>query len=139
MKKNDIIIKREHGFSLIEVLVSLVIIAIGLLGAMALQATSLREGQVSNYRNSATLIAQSVLEQIRADNIHAADFAITSAASATAATTDFKASATDLLPNGKGAIDVDTTTRRVTISLYWSEDRVAKGASEQEFTYVSGY
>lgn len=139
MQQYKIKIKAGTGFSLIEVLVSLMIIAIELLGAIALQMNALREGQVSYYRNNATLIAQSVLEQIRSDTEDAGSFSITSAASATTPTQDFKNSVGALLPNGKGQIEVNAANRRVTVSIFWSEDRVRQGTPEQEFTYVSDY
>lgn len=136
----------HHGFSLIEVLISMVIISIGLLGAMALQATSLREGQVSNYRDNATLIAQSVLDAIRANRANAGNYTITLAASAPTGTsivaTDlqgFKNSASELLPSGNGSITVSAGTSTATINLQWSESRVKSGTDTQEFSYVSEY
>lgn len=128
-----------RGFSLIEVLVSLVVISISFLGAMALHATALKEGQVSFYRNYASTISQSVLEQIRAQPNLASTYTITSAASATTATSDFKNSITNLLPAGsKGAITVDDSTRMVKVQIYWSESKVA-GGDMMEFTYESQY
>lgn len=136
----------NRGFSLIEVLISMVIIAIGLLGAMALQVTSLKEEQVSTYRNNATLIAQSVLEEIRANRVNAADYNIASGANATAGTSiaavdlqSFKAAAAELLPNGDGAVVVNTATATATINLQWSESRVKNGIGNQGFSYVSEY
>lgn len=136
----------HHGFSLIEVLISMVIISIGLLGAMALQATSLREGQVSNYRDNATLRAQSVLDPIRANRANAGNYTITLAASAPTGTsivaTDlqgFKNSASELLPSGNGSITVSAGTSTATINLQWSESRVKSGTDSQEFSYVSEY
>ena len=136
----------HDGFSLIEVLISMVIISIGLLGAMALQATSLKEAQVSNYRDNATLIAQSVLDAIRANRANAGNYTITLAASAPTGTsivaTDlqgFKNSASELLPSGNGSITVSAGTSTATINLQWSESRVKSGTDSQEFSYVSEY
>ena len=136
----------HHGFSLIEVLISMVIISIGLLGAMALQATSLKEGQVSNYRDNATLIAQSALDAIRANRANASNYTITLAASAPTGTTiiatdlqSFKNTAAELLPSGNGSIAVSAGTSTATINLQWSESRVKSGTDSQEFTYVSEY
>ena len=136
----------HHGFSLIEVLISMVIISIGLLGAMALQATSLKEAQVSNYRDNATLIAQSVLDAIRANRANAGSYAITLAASAPTGTSitatdlqNFKNSAAELLPSGNGSITVSAGTSTATINLQWSESRVKSGTDSQEFSYVSEY
>ena len=136
----------HDGFSLIEVLISMVILSIGLLGAMALQATSLKEAQVSNYRDNATLIAQSVLDAIRANRANAVGYAITLAASAPTGTSitatdlqNFKNSAAELLPSGNGSITVSAGTSTATINLQWSESRVKSGTDSQEFSYVSEY
>lgn len=136
----------HHGFSLIEVLISMVIISISLLGAMALQATSLKEGQVSNYRDNATLIAQSALDAIRANRANAANYAITASAAAPTGTSitavdlqSFKNSAAELLPSGEGSITVSAGTSTATINLQWSESRVKSGTDTQEFSYVSEY
>jgi type IV pilus assembly protein PilV len=146
MKNNGIRRLNHRGFSLIEVLISMVIIVISLLGAMALQATSLKEGQVSNYRDSATLMAQSVLDAIRANRANAGSYAITLAASAPTGTsviaTDlqgFKSSAAELLPSGNGSITISAATSTATINLQWSESRVKSGTGNQEFSYVSEY
>lgn len=146
MKHNGEKRRNHRGFSLIEVLISMVIIAIGLLGAMALQATSLKEGQVSNYRDNATLIAQSALDAIRANRANAGNYSITLDASAPTGTTivatdlqSFKNTAAELLPSGNGSITVSTGTSTATINLQWSESRVKSGTDSQEFTYVSEY
>ena len=47
----------SHGFTLIEVLVSMVILAVGLLGLAAMQAISLRDNQDVYYYQQATLLA----------------------------------------------------------------------------------
>ncbi len=136
----------QQGFSLIEVLISLVLLGVGLLGAIALQATALKEGQVSNYRSNATLIAHSVLDQIRANSVNAANYRIDIEEAAPSGILvvqrdlqTFKNTASTLLPNGKGSIAVVAATRHVTIILQWSEDRVANGESTQEFQYASEY
>jgi type IV pilus assembly protein PilV len=56
-----------HGFSLIEVLVTLIILSIGLLGLAALQTTSVREGFDSGQRSQATWLAQELVERMRAN------------------------------------------------------------------------
>lgn len=62
---NKLIIKSE-GFSLIEVLVTLVLITIGILGMVALQSKSIAFTQDTTQRNTAAMLAQDALELLRA-------------------------------------------------------------------------
>src|SRR5690242_17300973 len=58
---------RVRGMTLIEVLVSLVVISVGLLGVAALQLTSLRNSQGSYLRTQATALADDILDRMRAN------------------------------------------------------------------------
>lgn len=56
-----------RGMTLVEVLVSLVVISVGLLGVVALQAVSLRNGQTSYLRTQATVLADDIIDRMRAN------------------------------------------------------------------------
>ena len=56
----------QSGFSLIELLVAVVILAIGLLGLAQLQVTAIKTNAQSTTSTAATAIAQSVVEEIAA-------------------------------------------------------------------------
>ena len=55
----------EKGFTLIEVVAGLVILAIGLLGIAAMQVTSIKGGYFSNNVTQATILAQDKLEYLK--------------------------------------------------------------------------
>jgi len=57
--------KEAKGFSLLEVLVSLVFLAVGLLALAGLQMTSLRGNYFSQHLTRATLMAQDRLEFLK--------------------------------------------------------------------------
>lgn len=59
--------KQARGFSMIEVLVSLVIICIGVLGMVSLQGRSIGYTQDSVQRNQASMLASDLLELMRAN------------------------------------------------------------------------
>jgi len=61
------IVKGARGFSLLEVLVSLLLVSIGALGMAALQGNSVRYTQDALQRNEAMLLAQQLLEQMRSN------------------------------------------------------------------------
>ena len=58
---------RNGGFTLVEVLVSLVVLAVGLLGLAMLQTTGLRYNTNSYSRTQATYLAYDIVERMRAN------------------------------------------------------------------------
>jgi type IV pilus assembly protein PilV len=59
----------QTGATLIEVLVTMLIVAIGLLGAAGMQLTSTRYQQTAAMRSQAIIEAQFLLEKIRANSL----------------------------------------------------------------------
>ncbi len=60
---------RAAGFSMIEVLIALLVLAFGLLGFALLQTLNLRYTQSANYRTQATNLAYDMLDQMRANRL----------------------------------------------------------------------
>ena len=60
-------ISRTSGFSLIEVLIAVIILAIGLLGIAGLQITSKRTSYEALQRVTAVILAQDIIERMRAN------------------------------------------------------------------------
>lgn len=63
--------KRSAGFSIIEVLVSIVILSFALLGTAALTASGLKSTNESYYRSQATFMADDILDRMRANIVQA--------------------------------------------------------------------
>lgn len=59
--------RRRRGFSLLEVLITIVILAFGLLGLALLQTMNLRFTQSAHYRTVATNLSYEVLDLVRAN------------------------------------------------------------------------
>jgi len=59
--------RRQSGFSLLEVLIAVLVLAIGLLGLAALQTTVLRSNHSANLRTQATLLAYDMTDRLRAN------------------------------------------------------------------------
>lgn len=57
----------QRGVSLIEVMVSVLIVTLGLLGAAALQATALRNNQGSYERTQTSILTQGIFDAMRAN------------------------------------------------------------------------
>lgn len=59
--------RRSRGFSLVEVLVALVVMAVGMLGIAGLYIEGLRAGRTSVYRGAAVTLAGDMADRIRAN------------------------------------------------------------------------
>ena len=60
-------VRAQRGVGLIEVLVSVLVVAVGLLGAVALQATALRNNQGSFERTQTSIVTQGIFDAMRAN------------------------------------------------------------------------
>lgn len=58
---------RQQGISMIEVLVSIVIVAIGILGLTALQGVSMKNTTSANSRSTASMLARDMADRMRAN------------------------------------------------------------------------
>jgi len=117
----------QSGFSLLEVLITLVIIAIGLLGFASMMLNSMKNNRISMQRSIATLYAYDIIDCMRANRTNKAAYAIDFADDAsttpgTIAEADvalWRNELDTLLPAGKGQIDITGDTAKVEIQ--WSE------------------
>lgn len=60
-------VRSARGFTLVEALVSLLVLSIGLLGVAALQLSSLRANNSASYRSQATFLAYDIADRMRAN------------------------------------------------------------------------
>ena len=58
---------KNTGFTLIEVLIAMLVLAVGLLGLAGLQATSLKNNQSAYNRSQATQLAYDLADRMRAN------------------------------------------------------------------------
>lgn len=133
---------QQGGASLIEILVSMAIIAVGLMGAIGLKIASARAVGDSNLRSMAAMYAQDILERARANKTRAAAGeynlaagATPSASPTTIAQTDVAQWATQLsnnLPSGTGTVNIAAGTATVTVS--WTE-RVPNSNTARTVTF----
>ena len=120
----------QRGASMIELLVSVLISAFGMLGLVGLQNRTLGYGQMSLYRSQATALSDDILDRMRADRTFAragnwdTDFAnkYTFYTGTTVAQQDlreWKEQIETLLPSGEAKID--RVGSKVTITIRWFE------------------
>ncbi|MDH1262345.1 MULTISPECIES: type IV pilus modification protein PilV [unclassified Pseudomonas] len=60
---------RSKGFTLIEVMIALIILAIGLLGMATLMTQSLQSSESAYSRGQATLLAYDIIDRMRANKV----------------------------------------------------------------------
>lgn len=133
--------RRSSGFSLIEVLVSVLVLGVGVLGMAALQLNALKYNQTAAVRSQATFLAYDITDRMRANRskARAGNYDISLAADAPTGTgivaTDlqqWKAALAEQLPDGSGSVERSSTKFIVTVQ--WDESRVG-GQASQQFVY----
>jgi type IV pilus assembly protein PilV len=139
--------RRQAGVTMIELLVSILIFAFGMLGLVGLQNKTLGYGQVSLLRSQATALSDDILDRMRTDRTNAktqawateldeASADITGSTIAQTDLKDWKAAVEQLLPSGKAQIIIDTD--HVTVIIQWQERSDSNGnAVTTQFTTVS--
>ena len=58
----------QRGISLIEVLVAMVVLAVGLLGLLAMQTRGVQLNQAAYFQSQAMFMAHDIVERMRANN-----------------------------------------------------------------------
>lgn len=66
-KQTGFNVQRNKGFTLIEVLIALIVLSIGLLGAAGLQAKSQQYSRSAYFNTQSTVLAHDLLERMRAN------------------------------------------------------------------------
>lgn len=135
MSQRHVVRPSARGFTLLEVLVAIVILAIGLLGIAGLQLNNLRYSAQSAARAQASLLAEQMAERIRnnpaVDYSQAASGTVTNCFTASCTITqqrDFDLSemstiVADPVRGGmsSGTISVASATNGYTVSIGWQE------------------
>lgn len=132
---------KQTGFTLLEVLVAVVVLAIGLLGLAGLMASSVRNNQSAYQRTQATWLAYDIVDRMRVNRAAALgssyDTTLGSPATCVASPTlsgamaardlaDWKNSLACALPAGDGSVQV-AADRRVTVVVQWNDSRGTGG------------
>jgi type IV pilus assembly protein PilV len=122
--------KTSAGFSLVEVLISIVILSIGLLGMAGLTAASMNGTNEAYYRSQATVLADDILDRMRGNPLAARgeQYDISPGPAYTAAggtmarfdSEEWVNAVSTNLPGGVGTVDVFNGVATITIT--WNGD-----------------
>jgi len=131
--------QNQRGVSLIEILVSIVIVCFGLLGVAGLLTTGLKSTQSSQIRTQASFLAYDMADRMRTNRQVALNGEYVTATSASNATAvadkaDWN-TAVGTLPGGVGTVTMNNTTF-FTITIQWDDSKVTGGSATQQFVFV---
>lgn len=135
--------RKQTGSSLVEILVTILIVSFGLLGVAGVIGNGLKNNHSSYARSQASWLAADIIDRMRANRAAAEavgkpyNLAIgSSPAGTTVAATDltaWRAALGATLPSGTGSVSMDAATLKVTVTVQWDDSRAAGGLSTQQF------
>lgn len=129
--------RHVRGMSLIEVMVALLVLAVGLLGIAAMQSLALRGGQGSLESSQAVMATNFILEAIRANPTQAADYNMAKTCSAQSAgstrVANDKAAWIQALRSTLGAAattcgQITNCATTCTVTVFWDDSRAGGGS-----------
>lgn len=130
---------RQRGVSLVEVLVTLVIVAFGLLGVAGLLTTGLRNHHSAHARSVASMLAYDMADRMRANRQAALEGQYNTSDPSTnaIATADRNAWNTALSANLPGSSGIVTCSGSAffTITIAWDDSKGVNGSSSQQFLF----
>lgn len=139
----------NQGFSLLEVMISIVVVAIGLLGVAGLQVAAIKLADTAQIRTAGAALVSNITERIRSNpgqvSSYALSYGVVPAGASTQAEQDLSRwrAAIAALPNGDASIIVasdpacpalpSTSGFRacslVTVNVRWSETRHSRSSA----------
>ena len=135
--------KSQRGLSLLEVMIAVLVMAVGLLGVAGLQTMNLRNSQSAHQRTMAVMLAGNMAERIRANEALARTGVYALAKTCqkiTLSGTIQNVERTQWLDELKlalgasntscGEVSYDAVNRIYTISVIWDDSRAAGGLAE---------
>lgn len=131
---------RERGLTLIEVLVTMVLLGVGLLGLAGLQLRGMQVNQGSTFRSQAAILAEDLIDRMRADPATAAAQGydgqwLAGVGPPTGAAPSAVQMASDwpfrlaTLPGGCAVVDTTGFKPAVKITITWDDTRAMRAAN----------
>ena len=131
----------SKGFSLLEVLITVLVLGIGLLGLAAIQTASIRNNQSAYERTVAVILTDSVIESIRANRDASINGVYNKACTAPIPTAGIQGvelaqwneKLTNLL-DSDACGEISCTLGNCYVSIKWNDTRGAQGKEKLDLT-----
>lgn len=114
---------RQQGLTLIEALITLVLISVGLLGAAAFHINTLREVQYVYQRSQAIALAEDIAGRMQASRAQVATFLFDSQAAQANVELNAWRNRALALPSGRVIVAQVGANPLYQIRVFWDEDR----------------
>jgi len=134
---------RARGLTLIEVLVTMVLLGIGLVGLAGLQLRGMQVNQGATYRSQAAILAEDLADRLKVDPVTAKAHTYDANWSAVTTGSPVQPLLADWLYRlgalPAGCVNVSTANYpQVTITVTWDDTRAIKGANPTAGALVTG-
>ncbi|GBG12507.1 type IV pilus assembly protein PilV [Novimethylophilus kurashikiensis] len=121
--------RKQQGFTMMETLVSIMVVAFGLLGFAAMMAKSVKDNRIAYMRSQATMLSYDITERMRVNRQAALSGSYTIGIGSTPVGSSvaqldlikWKNEVLQSLPQGDGAVSV-MGDGKTTITLQWDDD-----------------
>jgi len=127
--------RSQHGVGMLEVMIAVLVLAIGILGIAALQSITLKNTGSSASRTQAAMQVYSMLDIIRADraNLGTYNTNIYTAGDGTGTPGTMQGwldgLKTTVAPDAKGKVICDANSMTCSVGVQWSDVRATGGAA----------
>jgi type IV pilus assembly protein PilV len=159
MQRYKQISSKQSGFALLEVVIAMFVLAIGILGAGALQTVGMQTTQGAYYRSQAMFIAADAVNRMRANRASASSYAGVDTQTSSGSTTCMSAAAgcsasalvaadiqqwvalvknSQSLPGARGTITSPATNQYV-ITVNWNENEWQGGSTSARIADTKSY
>lgn len=111
--------KNANGFSLIEMLIAMCVLAIGMLAAASLQYSAVRNNTTGNTATQANMLAKATIEMLKSQNIESTALAVGDYVDPSPVDANGNPGG---IYNRSWQIDpLGTSTRRISVTVVWTK------------------
>jgi type IV pilus assembly protein PilV len=121
-------VEAVRGFTLIEVLISILVFSLAILGAVGMQARILQASTQNADRSRASFLANEMVSWMWGQQTTTVDAATLANWNARVGTPTV-----DGLPGGIGSVATDPTTKVATVTIKWRPTAMAASATPNQF------